>query len=157
AANPDNHARLGVAADSTWRIELRGAGGAEPILLLIGRNGPNHPSVYARLPDADEVFVVSGDLGHAARRRVREWRDRVVVRADTASAQRIVVARDDEAYTLVRGDSARWTADGTPADSAAVADLLRELARLETQAFAPDTAVLGDDVARSVLALGAAG
>src|SRR5690606_1784725 len=38
-----------------------------------------------------------------------------------------------------------------------VADLLGELARLEAQAFAPDTTVLGDDIARSVLALGEAG
>ncbi|HEX7089126.1 MAG TPA: DUF4340 domain-containing protein [Longimicrobiales bacterium] len=156
AANPDNHARLGVAADSTWQLELRRAGADEPIRLLLGENGPSYPSVYARLPDADEVFVVSGTLGNAARRRAADWRDRVVVRADTAAVRRIVVTRDKATYTLARGDSARWTVDGAPADSGTVAELLRELARLEAQAFAPDSATL-DKVTRSVLALGEAG
>jgi len=157
AANPDNHARLGVAEDSTWRLELHRAAGGEPVRLLLGANGPSHPSVYARLLDADEVFVIAGDLAAAARRGAGDWRDRVVLRLDTAGVRRVVVTRDTQTYTLERGDSAQWTADGAPADSAAVAELLRELARLEAQAFAPDTAVLGDDVARSVLALGAAG
>jgi hypothetical protein len=156
AANPDNHARLGVAADSAWRLELRRAGAGEPIRLLLGENGPSYPSVYARLPDADEVFVLSGGLGNAARRRAAEWRDRVVVRADTTAVHRIVVTRDETTYALERGDSARWTVDGEPADSMAVADLLRELARLEAQAFAPDSVAL-EEATRSVLALGAAG
>jgi len=157
ASNPDNHARLGVAADSTWRLELRRAGREEPVRLLLGRNGPSYPSVYARLPDSDDVYVLSGDLVTAVRRPADEWRDRVVLETDTAAVRRVVVTRDEETYTLERGDSARWTVDGEPADSGAVADLLHELARLEAQAFAADTVALGDDIARSVLALGEAG
>lgn len=157
ARNPDNHARLGVAADSTWRLELRRAGRGEPVRLLLGNNGPSYPSVYARLPDSDEVFVVSGDLVSAVRRPAAEWRDRVVLRVDTVAVRRVVVTRDEETYTLERGDSARWVVDDALADSAAVEELLEGLARLEAQAFARDTVTLGDDVARTVLVLGEAG
>ncbi len=113
--------------------------------------------MYARLPDSDEVFVVSGDLVSAVRRPAAEWRDRVVLRVDTVAVRRVVVTRDEETYTLERGDSARWVVDDALADSAAVEELLEGLARLEAQAFARDTVTLGDDVARTVLVLGEAG
>ena len=157
ARNPDNHARLGVAADSTWRLELRRSGRGEPVRLFVGNNGPSYPSAYARLPDSDEVYVLSGNLVSAVRRPAAEWRDRIVLRVDTAAVRQVVVTRDEETYTLQRGDSARWVVDDAPADSATVAEMLAELARLEAQAFARDTVVLGDSITRSVLVLGQAG
>src|SRR5690606_41484973 len=83
ARNPDNHARLGVAADSTWRLELRRAGRGEPVRLLLGNNGPSYPSVYARLPDSDEEFGVSGDLVSAQTRPSAWWRDRALLSVAT--------------------------------------------------------------------------
>ncbi|MFO7260501.1 MAG: DUF4340 domain-containing protein [bacterium] len=156
ATNPDNHKRLGVAADSTWRLELHRASRGDPVRLLVGNNGPSYPSAYVRLPDSDEVYVLLGNLVSAVRRPAAEWRDRIVVRVDTAAVRRVVVMRDEETYELQR-DSARWVVGDAPADSVTVGDLLAELARLEAQAFVEDTVALGDGVTRSVVALGEAG
>jgi len=157
SANPQNHRRLGVADDSTWHIEVRRKGRAEPVRLLLGEHGPVYPSAYVRLAGSDEVYLLNGGLVNSVRRAAVDWRDRVVVRADTAAIHRLVVARDSISYTLERGDSARWMLGTFAVDSAKVAELLGELARLEAQAFPLDTAATLGDVTRSVLALGAAG
>jgi len=156
ATNPENHARLGVAADNTWRLELHRAGRGEPVRLFVGNNGPSYPSAYARLPDSDDVYVLLGNLVSAVRRPAAEWRDRVVLRVDTAAVRRVVVTRDGDTYELQR-DSALWVVGNAPADSVVVGDLLAELARLEAQGFEGDTVALGDSVTRSVLVLGEAG
>jgi hypothetical protein len=157
SANPQNHRRLGVAEDSTWYIEVRRRGRPEPVRLLLGAHGPVYPSAYVRLVGSDEVYLLNGGLVNSVRRAAVDWRDRVVLRVDTAAVQRLVVTRDSVSYTLERGDSARWTLGVFVVDSGKVAELLGELARLEAQAFPLDTAATLGEATRSVLALGAAG
>lgn len=154
AANPANHARLGVSADSARVLEfLRPDGGSTR--LLVGGRGPSFQSAYVRLPERDEVFLVRGDLRGPAQRDADEWRDKTILSVDTAAVHRIAVSRDGERYTLAR-DTAGWTLDGAPASDDAVRDLLAELARLEAVGFAPDSVTL-DGPARTVLALGEQG
>ncbi|HEX7051901.1 MAG TPA: DUF4340 domain-containing protein [Longimicrobiales bacterium] len=154
AANPANHARLGVSADSARVLEFLRPDG-DGTRLLIGDRGPSYQSAYVRLPDRDEVYLVRGDLRGPAQRDADDWRDKTILRVDTAAVRRIAVSRDGEHYTLAR-DSAGWKLDGEPASAGAVRDLLGELARLEAVGFAPDSVVPAEPT-RSVIALGEQG
>ncbi|MBI4538708.1 MAG: DUF4340 domain-containing protein [Gemmatimonadetes bacterium] len=152
AENPTNHARLGVAADSAWTVEVRTAAG-DTTRFLVGKAGPVYPSLYARMPDGDRVHLVTGDLRNVITRPLSDWRDKTIVRLDTAAVHQILIERDGKRYALQRADST-WSVDGEPADLAPVRDLLSELADLQAYGFPPDTAGFGDKP-RTVLALGA--
>ncbi|HSR43434.1 MAG TPA: DUF4340 domain-containing protein, partial [Longimicrobiales bacterium] len=108
AANPANHARLGVTADSAWSLGFHSGEGEELARILLGNRGPGMASAYARLPDDDEVFLLEGGLRGAAARETDHWRDKVIVQVDTSRVQRIDVSREGEAYALTRGDDG-WT------------------------------------------------
>lgn len=154
STNPANHARLGVAADSAWSIEVRAEAG-EPVRLLVGEMGPYPRSAYVRLPAGDEVYLVPGRLRDLVGRTTDEWRDTHILALDTAAVAEVRITRDDAAYALRRGDDG-WTVDDQPADSAAVAQLLEQLANLDASGFAPDTATLGEPN-RTVTAFSAQG
>ena len=149
--NPANHIRFGLTADSAWSFA---AGDAAPILL--GKNGPRYRTAYARLPDADVVSVIEGDLRSAAARPLADWRDKVVLRADTAAVARIEVAHGGVSQVYERGDSA-WTVDGADAEAATVRGILQELASLRASGFAPEDAEMPEAADRSVVATDADG
>ncbi len=156
ASNPDNHERLGVAGPEVWSVSFA-TGEDERREILIGKTGPAFRTAYVRLPGEEAVYSVEGDLRGALTRTLVDWRDKVIVRADTAAVRTIVVERDGSATTLVRGDSA-WTlgeggeaADGTTAEA-----VLRELADLRGTGFPPD-GPFPEEGRRRVVALGADG
>lgn len=153
ARNPENHEALGVTADAADRVLFESREG-ETSELLIGEPGPAGRSAYLRFPDRETVHVVHGDLRGAARREVDAWRDRTVLRVDTARVQSVELVRDEGTDTLRREDGA-WSVGGAPADSAAVRGLLGALARLRASGFAPDTATLDAD--RRLVAAAASG
>lgn len=156
AANPANHARLGVVPDSAWTLEFTRAGGGSSRLLL-GKSGPGYNTAYVRLPDQDQVYTLEGALRNAAAHEIDHWRDKTVVAVDTARVQRVEVDRAGERYVLTR-DSAGWLVDGEPADGPTARSLVGALERFEAQTFAPDTADFdAGEEHRSVLALGEAG
>jgi hypothetical protein len=154
ATNPANHARMGVSADSAWAVRLtRSEGGTSS--LLIGKNGPTYPSTYARLPDRDIVVVVSGDLRSALARGIVAWRDKTIVRTDTAAVTRVIIAGDVGSTTLERPDGV-WMVNGEVAAAVAVGNLMRELNLLVATGFAEQgQAAEGDP--RRVTALNASG
>ena len=154
ATNPVNHDRLGVSADSAWTVELTRADGGTSTV-LIGKSGPTYPSTYARLPDQDAVVVVSGDLRSAVARGLVAWRDKTVLRTDTAAVARIVIEADGGSHTLERPDSV-WMVNGEVAAAVAVGNLVRELNRLVATGFVEDAPVAEENPAR-VTALNAAG
>ena len=133
AANPANHARMGVSADSAVTLEVRLAGGARA--LLVGDQGPRFGTAYGRLPERDEVYVIEGDLRGHVRRGVNEWRDTEILVVDTASVARVEVERGGDVYALVRGDSA-WTFEGgDPVDPIQARNVLTELASMIAAGF----------------------
>lgn len=153
ASNPANHARLGVSADSTWRLSFR-SDDDRTVQVLLGKPGPSFSSSFARLPDEDAVYLLEGGLRGAATRRLDDWRDRTIIAVDTTAVRSVIVERGGRTYTLALGETG-WTVDGQPARPESVADLLRELVSLEATGFAPDTATSEGDDRRRVVALGA--
>ena len=151
ATNPNNHGRLGVSADSAWSL---GTGGGPAVLL--GKTGNRFRTAYARLPDADLVSLIEGDLRSAAARPVLDWRNKVILQTDTAIVASIRVARDGRTVLYERQDSS-WTADGGEADAVTVRNILQELANLRASGFAPDDAGMPAEPERSVQAADANG
>ena len=149
--NPANHARFGLTADSAWTFT---AGEAPPILL--GKNGTRFRTAYARLPDADPVSLVEGDLRSAAARPLVDWRDKMVLRADTSAVVRIAVTHAGGTEVYQRQDSS-WAVGGTDAEAATVRGILQELASLRASGFAPEGAEMPEAADRSVVATDADG
>lgn len=141
AANPANHPRMGVSDDSAVVVELVVGGDARTI--LVGDAGRRFGTSYVRAPDADDVYLLEGDLRAHARRGLDQWRNRTMVAIDSAAVARVEVEKDGEAYALVRGDSA-WTFEsGDAVEAAAVRGVLAELARLVASGFVAE----GDSIA----------
>ncbi|HKK08657.1 MAG TPA: DUF4340 domain-containing protein [Gemmatimonadota bacterium] len=154
ARNPAHHDALGITDAAALTLVFH-RGDGDSVRLLLGKAGPYYPSVYARLPGQDDVWLVRGSLRREASRSADEWRDRTVARVDTSVLRTVVVTRHDTTLRLVRGDTA-WSVDGKPADGGAVGRMLDQLADLQASAFAPDSVRPGHAV-RTVTALGAGG
>ena len=149
--NPANHSRFGLTADSAWTFT---ADDASPILL--GKNGTRFRTAYARLPDSDPVSVVEGDLRSAAARPLSDWRDKVVLRADTSAVARIAVTHAGGTEVYERQDSS-WTVAGAEVEAATVRTILQELASLRASGFAPEGSEMPEAADRSVVATDAGG
>jgi hypothetical protein len=156
AANPANHARMGMTADSAHRVEL--VIGADTRTLLMGNAGSGYATAYVRLPDADEVYLLDGNLRPHVVRSLDDWRDKRIVAVDTSAVHTLAVRRDDDRYTLSRGDSAWTFADGGAPDAGGVDELLMELRDMRATGFLePTDSLAGLDEGASVIALGADG
>jgi len=147
ARSATTHPRLGIEDESAWRIEI-GRAGDPAVTFLLGGGGPD--GRYARFPPSDEVFAVPTASVSLLTRSVDEWRDRIVVAADTSAIRRIAVRRNDQPAPVFlargTGDSgASWTLDGSAADTAAVQALLREAANLTASGFPSDSVVFAVD------------
>jgi len=137
ASNPSNHERMGVSSDRAVTVTFV-TGGSERSL-IVGDNGRRFGTAYVRLPGADEVYLLEGDLGAQVRRDEASWRDRTMAAIDSAGVSRIVVERPEGAYTLARGDSA-WTVEGSGSAAAvAVTGILAELSTLVATGFLADS------------------
>ena len=149
--NPANHVRFGLTADSAWTFSA-GDGAA----VLLGKTGTRFGTAYARLPDSDVVSLIEGDLRPAAARSLADWRNKMILRADTAAVTRIAVAHGGSAVLYERQDSS-WTVDGDAAEAGTVRTILQELAGLRASGFAPEDAEMPAAADRSVLATDADG
>lgn len=131
--NPDNHPRLGVAADSAWTLEVEDAQGTRS--LLVGKSGTRYGTAYVRLPDRNDVYLLEGGLRPTLTRALDDWRSKRIARVDTSAVQQIELDRDGIRSTLQRVDSTWVMADGAEADGTPVRDLLSELARMDASGF----------------------
>jgi len=133
ASNPDNYGRLGVAADSTWKLTLDVGGGSRT--LYIGGVGPSYTTAYVRLPDADGVYSLDGGLRVSVESSLDDWRNKKVVALDSSSVAHVDVDRDGHRYQLVRADSTWALAGGGAVDTAVVRNMLSELTDLRATGF----------------------
>ncbi len=156
ATNPENHARMGVAGDSAWRVELDVDGATRTVLL--GSAGSRYGTTYVRAPGEDPVYLMTGNVRSLLTRGADAWRNKRVAAVDTAAVARIEVAAGDDAYRLQRQDST-WTLEGGgKADAATVRSLLGELASARASGFVAPGDSLAQVPARDrVLALSATG
>lgn len=154
ARNPANHERLSVDDANAWTLSFP----EEDARVLLGKAGTRFRTAYARLPGADQASLIRGDLRSAAARPLLDWRNKVVLAADTGAVTAIHVVRDAQERRYERQDST-WTVDGEDADDARVRDILRELAELRATGFAPEDAERPTESAadRSVRAVDADG
>lgn len=152
ANNPRNHERMGLSADSALTVDFTLVDGGMASLLL-GKVGPIAPSGYVRLPDQDAVVVVSGDLRSTLNRSVTDWRDKTILRVDTAAVVRVVLETDEGTHVVERNDST-WSVDGGPANAGTMRSVLDELANFVGVGFVEDREVFQVN-RRRVIALGA--
>jgi hypothetical protein len=152
ANNPRNHQRLGLSADSAQTVDFTLADGGM-VSVLVGSVGPIFPSGYVRLPDQDAVVVVSGDFRSTLNQSVADWRDKTILRLDTAAVVRVVLETDEGTYVAERSDST-WSIDGGPANASTMRSVLDELANFVALGFVEDREVFQEN-ARRVIALGA--
>ena len=152
ANNPRNHERMGLSADSAWTVDFTLADGGMASV-LVGKAGPILPSGYARLPDQDAVVVVSGDFRATLNQSVTDWRDKTILRVDTAAVVRVVLETDEGTHVVERSDST-WSIDGGPANASTMRSVLDELANFVALGFVEDREVFQEN-ARRVIALGA--
>jgi hypothetical protein len=141
ATNPANHARMGVTDGGAVTVTFD-VGGAQRTI-LVGNAGQRFATAYVRLPDADDVYLLDGDLRGQLTRDLDGWRNRTMVAVDSAAVARIDVSRPGERYSVVRGDSVWTFDDGGELRVPAVAAILAELSGLVATGFLMD----GDSIA----------
>jgi hypothetical protein len=135
ARNPSSHARLRVTEDSGRRVQVLGQGRAL-VDVLAGKQGSEGEGIYLRRVSQPDVYLVRGELSTALARPGDEWRDRTIARVPRDSVARVEISRGKRSYSVSR-QQGRWVlGSGVPADSAAVAGLLSNYARLEAAGFA---------------------
>ena len=154
ATNPANHGRLGLDADSAWTLAVD-----DDVRVLLGKAGTRFRTAYARLPDEDVASLIQGDLRSAAARSLLDWRDKIVLRADTAAIASIRVTRDGDETLFERSEST-WMVGDDEADPTTVQNILQELSGLRATGFAAEDAERPSDdgeADRSVQAMNADG
>lgn len=136
ATNPANHQRLGLETDSAWTLQV-----GEDVHVLLGKAGTRFRTSYARLPGEDVASLIRGDLRSAATRSLLDWRNKIVIEADTAAVVGIRVTRDG-AETLYerQAQDSTWMVGEDEADATTVRNILQELSGLRATGFAPDDA-----------------
>jgi hypothetical protein len=133
AANPANHPRMGVVPDSAWRFEVESVEGSRS--LLVGRAGSQYGTAFVRLPDEDQVHVLTGNLRSQITRSLNDWRNKRVSSVDTSGVWRIEVEGEEGGFVLERSDSL-WVIDGdTPTNATTIRGILGEMARLDASGF----------------------
>ena len=154
ANNPGNHERMGLSADSALTVDFTLADGGMASL-LVGKVGPIFPSGYVRLPDQDAVVVVSGDFRATLNQSVTDWRDKTILRVDTAAVMRLVLETDDGTHVVERSDTT-WSVDGGPANASTIRSVLEELANFVAVGFVEDEEIFQENPRRATV-LGAQG
>lgn len=133
ATNPSNHERMEVTEDAGWRLEFDV--GQETRTLLVGAQGSRYATSYVRLPGADEVYLLEGDLRVHMRRQLEVWRNKRLLTVDTSVVARVEIERDGESYAIVRADSAWLFEDGGALDAPKLRQLMIDLNRVDAAGF----------------------
>jgi hypothetical protein len=155
AINAENHGRMGLSADSTWRLEIVQSE-SNKSTILIGNTGPTFPSVFTRVVDQDEVVLISGDLRGAVTQSLTEWRDKTIITTDTIALSSILLDYGNATYRLERSDTT-WTMDGEVVDAAAVIGITAELSNMEASGFLDESQNPSTENTRRIVAMDESG
>jgi hypothetical protein len=148
ARSAANHARLGVANDSSRLVEIGPA--SDPALgFHLGNRGRD--GRFVRFAGEDEVYVVPEASVGMLDREADEWRDRQIAALDTSRVIGITVERRDEAEravlerTVSEDGASTWIENGVAADSGAVENVLSAVADLRADGFPSDSVAFAAD------------
>ena len=155
AKNAENHGRMGLSADSTWRLEIIESE-SKKSTILIGNTGPTFPSVFTRVLDQDEVVLISADLRGAVTQSLTEWRDKTIITTDTIALNSILLDYGNATYRLDRSDTT-WTMDGEVVDAAAVIGITAELSIMEASGFLDENQSPSTENKRRIVAMDESG
>ena len=155
AKNAENHGRMGLSADSTWRLEIIESE-SKKSTILIGNTGPTFPSVFTRVLDQDEVVLISADLRGAVTQSLTEWRDKTIITTDTIALNSILLDYGNATYRLDRSDTT-WTMDGEVVDAAAVIGITAELSNMEASGFLDENQSPSTENKRRIVAMDESG
>ncbi|MGY8798803.1 MAG: DUF4340 domain-containing protein [Longimicrobiales bacterium] len=155
ATNPINHERMSITDADAWTLEFDVAG--ETRTLLVGADGPQFASSYARLPGSDDVYLLHADARVHMRRQIVEWRNKRLVALDTAVVARVEVERAGDRYVLVRGAESWTFENGDAAAALAIQNLLTDLRGFDTAGVLEDEVIAGADQAGRTVVMNSAG
>ncbi len=103
ALSPSSHPRLGVDTASGKRLRVV-RGDRVVGALIVGTQGRQFRTVYARRPSEDRAYLVREPLASLVDRTLTEWRDKRVVTTEPERLEQVSVERGPDRYTLVRSD-----------------------------------------------------
>lgn len=156
-ANPENHSRLGVGGDTPPQLVFGFPDGTADTIYA-GEFNARLGSSYLRLPSENEVYLIDGEVRLYAVRTLAGWRNTIITELDASAFQELRILREEGEYTLTRTLQGWETADGSSADSTAVAGIVSELGRLVAERVLPrDSIGFNADPDRSIEAVGADG
>ena len=134
ARSNKSHGRLGVDSNGTHIVFAKG----DKVLLslIAGSKGRSYQTTYLRRDSEPEVYLYRGKLANYVNRPLDQWRNRKIASVNSDDIGTIEIAHGARSTTVARADSASWTVDGAPADSAAMQRLLSALGQIQAIGFA---------------------
>lgn len=129
--------RISEVGLSSPKLKLEFGGDGAPPPILLGKEAAVEGKIYARLGDAQDIYVISDSILEMIRRKPEEFRDRRLSDLDPAKVVKVVVKspggeiealREKERWRLVRPIKAR-------ADSARVTNLIAQMLNTSIESF----------------------
>jgi len=121
-------------ADSTGTLVRIFERGVEKTSFRIGKAGPTFSETFVRLESSNDVYVADGPLSYIFVKSTKDWRDRVIFKAERDKISNIRYRYGDTTFTLAFRDSS-WNIDGEPVSQPAVQSLLGSLSNYVTNDF----------------------
>lgn len=103
--NSQNLGEFSLASDSGTLITFQGQEGNHTF--VIGKQGPETGSFYAKKEESQNVYVISSSLLDSLKTSTDDWRDKVVVNLSVTSPFFIEVSGEDW-FTLNKKESGTW-------------------------------------------------
>ena len=83
--------------------------------LVMGKNGPDYYSVYARKVGDGKTYLIAGNQSTLWNRDAKLWRDTYPFRESREDIHSVAIRTADEEFALMLGDNGFWAfADGDP-------------------------------------------
>jgi hypothetical protein len=132
SSNPQKQSLFQVDTTGTQvRVFARGA---ETASFHIGKVGTSFSETYVRREGSNDVYIAEGPLSYIFVKSPKDWRDRVIFKADRDKIVNIAYRYGDTTFTLAFRDSV-WEVDNEPASASVVQSLLGSLSNFLTNEF----------------------
>ena len=113
--------------------------------VIIGKfsfSQPRNMTSYVRLADDKEVYGVDGMIGMSFNRDLKSFRDKTVIKSSSADWTKLTFDYPADSSFVLEKVNDKWTVDGQPADSAAVAQYFNSISTLNEGRYAENKPVV---------------